>query len=381
LRAAIDVLIVGGGLAGGLAAWRLATARPELNALLLERGSTLGGNHTWSFHDTDIPAAAQQWLEPLIAARWPGHEVRFSGTARELSGGYASITSDRFHAVIRAALGDRVRFNCDVASVGNDMVTLASGDTIRAAVVIDARGGGIATSIPCGWQTFLGQELILEGDHGVHLPILMDATVPQDGGFRFVYVLPWTSRRLLVEDTLYADVPAIDADDRRNRIAQYAIERGWTVQQVSREEQGALPIPLSGDIDDVWGDDTNRIGVRSGLFHPTTGYSLADAVATASLLSEMPLDHASDVLLALKDLAFERWSTRAFFRLLNRMLFIAAEPESRVNVLEQFYRRPEPLIARFYAAQLSRFDRWRLLAGRPPVPLGRALAQLRPVLS
>ena len=381
MRAAIDVLIVGGGLAGSLAAWRLATARPALNVLLLERGSTLGGNHTWSFHDTDIPAAARQWLEPLIAARWPAHEVRFPGTARVLSGGYASITSDRFHDVISAALGDRVRFNCDVASVSNDIVTLADGDTIRAEVVIDARGGSVATSIPCGWQTFLGQELILEGDHGVRLPILMDATVPQDGGFRFVYVLPWTARRLLVEDTLYADAPAIDADDRRNRIAKYALERGWTVQQVSREEHGALPIPLSGDIEDMWGDDSIRIGVRSGLFHPTTGYSLADAVATAWLLSELPLEHPSDVLLALKDLAFERWSARAFFRLLNRILFIAAAPESRVNVLEQFYRRPEPLIARFYAAQLSGFDRWRLLAGRPPVPLGKALAQLRPVLS
>jgi lycopene beta-cyclase len=95
----------------------------------------------------------------------------------------------------------------------------------------------------------------------------------------------------------------------------------------------------------------------------------------------MPLDHPIDVLLTLKDLAFQRWSARAFFRLLNRMLFIAAAPESRVNVLEQFYRRPEPLIARFYAAQLSGLDRWRLLAGRPPVPLGKALAQLRPVLS
>lgn len=381
MRAAIDVLIVGGGLAGSLAAWRLATARPELNVLLLERGSTLGGNHTWSFHDTDIPAAAKHWLAPLIAARWPAHEVRFPRTARVLSGGYASITSNRLHAVIGAALGDRVRFDCDVASVGNAIVTLAGGDMIRARVVIDARGGGIATSVPCGWQTFLGQELVLERDHGVRLPILMDATVPQDGGFRFVYVLPWTSRRLLIEDTLYTESPAIDAADRRDRLAQYAIDRGWTVQRVNREEHGALPIPLSGELDDVWSDDTIRIGVRSGLFHPTTGYSLADAVATASLLGEMPLDHASDVLLALKDLASERWSARAFFRLLNRLLFIAAEPQSRVKVLEQFYRRPEPLIARFYAAQLRGFDRWRLLAGRPPVPLGRALAQLRPVLS
>ena len=35
----------------------------------------------------------------------------------------------------------------------------------------------------------------------------MDATVPQDGGYRFVYVLPFADRPLLVEDTHYSDQP------------------------------------------------------------------------------------------------------------------------------------------------------------------------------
>ena len=381
MRAPVDLLIAGGGLSGSLAAWRLAATRPELNVLLLEREASLGGSHTWSFHDTDIDAADRQWLAPLIEAHWASHEVRFPRRTRMLSGGYSSITSDRLHSVVTAALGDRVRFGCDIASVGPSEVTLAGGDAIDARVVIDARGGSARPSMPCGWQTFLGQELILDHDHGLRSPILMDATVAQDGGFRFVYVLPWSARCLLVEDTVYADTPAIDADDRRDRIARYAREQGWAVRQVSREERGALPIPLSGALDEVWADDTICIGVRAGLFHPTTGYSVPDAVATASLLCEMPLDDACEVMMAIRELAAERWSARAFFRLLNRLLFVAAEPESRVNVLEQFYRRPEPLIARFYAAQLSWFDRCRLLAGRPPVPLRKAIAQLRPALS
>jgi lycopene beta-cyclase len=378
LRAPADLVIAGGGLSGSLAAWRLAATRPELNVLLLEREATLGGSHTWSFHDTDIDASDRQWVAPLIEAHWATHEVRFPRRARVLSGGYASITSSRLHSVVATALGDRVRFGCDIASIGPNEVTLAGGDTIDARVVIDARGGSAKPPVPCGWQTFLGQELILDHDHGLRAPILMDATVAQDGGFRFVYVLPWSARALLVEDTLYADTPAIDDGERRERIARYARERGWGVQQVVREERGALPIPLAGELEDVWSDDTIRIGVRAGLFHPTTGYSVPDAVATASLLSAMPLGDSFEVMMAIRGLASERWSRRAFFRLLNRMLFVAAAPESRVNVLEQFYRRPEPLIARFYAAELNWFDRCRLLAGRPPVPLGKALAQLRP---
>jgi lycopene beta-cyclase len=59
------------------------------------------------------------------------------------------------------------------------------------------------------------------------------------------------------------------------------------------------------------------------------------------------------------------------------MLFEAAPPERRVVVLGRFYRLPEGLIERFYAGRTTLADRLRLLAGRPPVPLGRALRCLR----
>ncbi|MCC6990951.1 MAG: FAD-dependent oxidoreductase, partial [Acidobacteria bacterium] len=48
----VDVVIVGGGLAGSLAAWRLRTTRPDRAVTLVEAGPALGGNHTWSFHAT-----------------------------------------------------------------------------------------------------------------------------------------------------------------------------------------------------------------------------------------------------------------------------------------------------------------------------------------
>lgn len=58
------------------------------------------------------------------------------------------------------------------------------------------------------------------------------------------------------------------------------------------------------------------------------------------------------------------------------MLFSAARPHERWRLLERFYGLPEKLIERFYAGQSTRLDMARVLVGRPPVPIGAALASL-----
>jgi lycopene beta-cyclase len=56
------------------------------------------------------------------------------------------------------------------------------------------------------------------------------------------------------------------------------------------------------------------------------------------------------------------------------MLFQAAAPEQRYRVMQRFYRLDAALIDRFYAGELRYRDHVRLLTGRPPVPITRALA-------
>ena len=58
------------------------------------------------------------------------------------------------------------------------------------------------------------------------------------------------------------------------------------------------------------------------------------------------------------------------------MLFRAAEPQLRYRIFERFYGLSEGLIQRFYAGQLRWSDKLRILIGRPPVPLRRALRSL-----
>ena len=103
-------------------------------------------------------------------------------------------------------------------------------------VVLDARGDRGAGTIIRRYQKFLGQEVELASPHGLTRPILMDATVGQADGYRFIYVLPFTDTRLLIEDTYYADGPDRDADLLRGRIAEYASAQGWSIARLIREE-------------------------------------------------------------------------------------------------------------------------------------------------
>jgi lycopene beta-cyclase len=80
---------------------------------------------------------------------------------------------------------------------------------------------------------------------------------------------------------------------------------------------------------------------------------------------------------ATEDRSKSLWAERAFYRLLDRMLFRAAEPGERWKVLRRFYGLPEGIVRRFYAGRSTTLDKVRLLAGKPPVPIVKAIQQMR----
>lgn len=370
------VVLAGGGLANALIAWRLQALRPEVPLVLVEQGATLGGNHTWSFHAGDVSPAQLAWLQPLVSWSWPEQVVRFPGYERRLATPYHSISAARLHQVLAATLGRRARLGCEITDLHAGGVRLSSGEAIAGSLVIDGRGAGSLRGLDLRWQKFLGLELDLAAPHGLAAPLLMDATVAQLDGYRFVYVLPLGPRRLLVEDTYYSDGPELPVALLRERVRAYAVQHGWNVASVGREETGVLPIVLDGDPAAAWTDaapGVARSGMRALLFHHTTGYSLPDAVRLADAIARAPELTGAAVAAAVRELALRRWREQRFFRLLNRLMFEAAAPAERYRTLEHFYRLPEPLISRFYAGRMGGLDPLRVLSGRPPVPLGRAL--------
>jgi lycopene beta-cyclase len=375
----IDIAILGGGLAGGLIAFVLQMQRPELRYVLIEDGPRFGGNHVWSFFQTDIDQRNRWITDHFVVAEWEGHDVHFPGHSRHLRTPYASVTGERFDKVLRQCLPEEALLSCTKAvSATRDTVTLADGRVLSAGGVIDARGASGLPYMAGGWQKFVGRMLRLSAPHGLSRPIVMDARVEQRDGYRFVYCLPFSETEVFVEDTYYSDTPALDMPELGRRIEVYAAAQGWRIVEVKREETGVLPVIAAGDFEAFWrsGGDLAKAGARAALVHPLTSYSLPAAVRFAVHLST--LNDVSGASLARASYAWARahWRQGSFYRMLARMLFGAAAPEARYKLLERFYRLPEPLIERFYAGRSTGLDKLRVLAGKPPVPIGLALASL-----
>ncbi len=370
-----DIAIVGGGLAGGLAALALARRRPELDVRLIEPGA-VGGNHIWSFFDADIDAGDRWLVEPLIGHRWDGYDVAFPAYRRSVPMPYNSITGEALAEAVAAALPAGRLIAKSAILLAPQAVGFDDGTRLAARHVIDARGVGDLTGIACGWQKFVGQALRIEGGHGLARPVVMDAMVEQIGGYRFVYCLPFDAETVFVEDTYYSSDARLDVAAVRERIAAYAAARGWTVTAVEREETGWLPVVMAGDFDTVWPkeDGVARIGVRAGRFHATTGYSLPDAVRAGAALPAL-IDRPGLAAMLRREAA-KAWRRQRFYRMLGAMLFRAAAPEERYRIFARFYRLSPGLIARFYAGASTAGDKLRILSGRPPVPVGKALAAL-----
>lgn len=355
----VEMALVGGGLQNALIALATLARRPRTRIAIVERAPRLGGNHLWSFHEGDVPREAQDIVEPLVVQRWPGWDVAFPRLRRHFAIPYASITSDRLHDVMR----ERVEVvTGEAVEVREHDVLLADGRALQADVVVDARGPDPSAYASAGYQKFVGLELETEGPSR---PMLMDATVDQTDGYRFLYVLPFGDRTL-VEDTYFSDSPHLDG---------VAIERGIRERfrgRVIRREHGVLPLPTAM----TFAPDRPLVaGYRGGFFHPTTGYSFPIALRLALHIAGSFPDVFDARFAALCD----RHARQLRFALmLNRLLFGATPPQHRRDVLERFHRLPEATVRRFYALATTATDRARVICGRPPtgVSLRAALSQM-----
>ncbi len=368
------LVIAGGGLAGCLAAMALVRLRPDVPVLLVEGGGAFGGNHVWSWFDADV-AEADRWLvAPFTAHHWADYDIAFPQRHRTLPTGYNSARSTLLDAAVRERLRpEQYRLGAPIAAIAPGAVILRSGERIEGSAVIDARGPEPTDALQLGWQKFVGQEVRLAEPHELARPIVMDACVDQHDGYRFVYCLPFAADRLLIEDTYYSNDPGLDRPLLAARIAAYAESRGWRIADVEHEEQGVLPVATGGNFDAFWpaADPVGRLGLRGGFFHPTTGYSLPDAVRTALCVAQH--GNVTDLAAMLRAEAVRLWRERGFYRLLSRMLMHGARPDERRGVLEHFYRLGPERIARFYAGRFTFADKARALAGKPPIPILRGL--------
>jgi len=367
------MIIVGAGLSGLMTAWRCLDVNSELRVLIIEASDKIAGDHTWSFNLSDIDESLQDWIKPFIAYQWPRYDVKFPQRERTLEIPYCTGNSESLRACVQPHIESgrlKVELNTRVVDLQTDHVVLTNEQKLSAKCVLDARGFKPNENVFLGYQKFVGRRIKTKSPHGLKHPIIMDATVEQLGGYRFVYCLPFTEHEVLVEDTYYTDEPELSENEIHARIDSY-IHKNLKLSDYSviRKEKGVLPITLA--VDKI-GQNNTRIGIRGGFYHAITGYSFPDVLRFADNLSEYAPDFA--FIEKITRITQEKHRQKeTYLRLLNRMLFRAAKPEERYKVLQRFYGLNQGLIERFYLGELKWYDKLRILIGKPPVPVTKAL--------
>lgn len=411
-----DYILVGGGLQAGLLALALEHHHPDARVLMVERAAKIAGNHTWSFHPGDVDDACRDWVKPLIEYQWDGYGVHLDRFDRRVGLAYASTSSEHFAQVVRGRFhakaqqapksvtkiaaavaagvdsprttapwsdgaaaelpGDdhrwRLLTETEIAEVSANRVVTRDGRSWHGRLVIDCRGP--AASLPvsgCGYQKFFGFEVELSEDWQASEPVVMESVADQQDGFRFLYTLPFHSRRVLIEDTRFSDSPGLDRDECLAVVTRYLRDRGFDDFTILREESGVLPMPFSRQLQP--GRQVPLAGgYAGGWFHAATGYSFPLAVAFAQAVAAGPIASAAD---RVQELA-ERHRVRAIYaRFLNRLLFRLVAPRQRQQIFRRFYRvLSERSVERFYAHRFTAGDAFRIVVGMPPTLVG-----LRPI--
>ena len=381
---AYDYLVVGGGAAGLSLAYYLAQ-EPRLaskRVLLIEPEAKNQNDRTWSFW-ADEPGlfdeiAIHEWHK--IAFRSPGFERTFDLKKYN----YRTLRGLDFYNFVHRALAARPeQFTLVRGQVADleDTATgvqarTATGQVFAASYAFDSRPPTIEpqpSTFRYLLQHFVGWEI--ETAHDVFDPQVMefmDFRGSQHHEARFIYVLPFSPRRALVEYTLFSPTPLSKAAYEAQIVEYIQNTLGLAADQyrIVAEEVGAIPMtdhPLPARA----GAHIINLGTRAGRAKPSTGYAFqriqaqsARVVRALAATGRPPADPTGD-----------KWQFRLFDTLLLDIMQRQGE-QTRDIFTQLFQRNPVERIFRFLDEKTNWADNLRIMNSVSAGPFLRSIGQV-----
>jgi lycopene beta-cyclase len=304
-----DIVIVGGGLGGLSLAAELA--EPEfagLSVLVLEKRSQYVRDRTWSYW-TDKPHKYSH-LERHRWSQWSASLGGAEHTQNSARSTYATLDADAFYQAAVQSIAQSphitLRMNCSVialaaAGSGETMIAMEQGDAVRARRVFDARP--MLHNKPNALvQQFTGWEVQTERDVFNTDRVTLMAFEPHVSGLHFWYVLPYSARCALVENT-WVSPSSWQPDYESELQAHMAKLCGDTSYTVGYREYGVLSLqPVHRTSEQQVG-----LGRLGGTLRPATGYAFIDTIDHAAQLAQsLSVAVASGALAAWQPSAFQR---------------------------------------------------------------------------
>jgi lycopene beta-cyclase len=369
------IVILGAGLAGLSLADALLDARTTRPLVLIDRRRAWEQDRTWCTWATGplrhLPLSRHRW--------WSWQTVSGGRTARavtdthpyvhlDAAAVYSSVL-DRLaaHPGAEVRAGERV-IAVDSAARWPQVTT--SRETFDAELVIDAMGPASplrhrpeTASIDMS-QRFLGWEL--EVDRPIFDPLtvtLMDFVAPGPDGCNFIYVLPFSPTRALVEHTSIG-LAGPGPRERRDALRAWLTQHGAREWEIEREERGAIPMTSSPFPLDH-GPRVHTVGAAAGAIRPSSGYAFTRIQGHVERLARA-LTGGGEL---------PRSIAPARYAVLDQIFLTAlagADDHGEALFASIAHRVDADAFARFMTDASSPADEARIIAALPPLPMVRA---------
>ena len=378
-----DYLIVGGGAAGLSLAYHIAQ-EPRLagkRVLIIEPEAKTQNDRTWSFW-ADEPGM----FDGIVAHEWHKIAFRSPGFERVIDLGryrYKTINGLDYYRFVHRALDERpdqftvvygtVKTLDNVKDRARALTTVGE---FRARYAFDSRPPNLEKLKQPEKHRYLLQHFVgweIETDADVFDPTtveFMDFRGEQQHEARFIYILPFSARKALVEYTLFSET-VLPKTEYEAAIREYLTNTlGLTSYRITDEEVGAIPMtdhPLPARA----GAHIINLGTRGGRAKPSTGYAFkriqqhsARLVAALATTGQPPANTAGD-----------KWQFRLFDTLL--LDIMRRRGESTRDIFRQlFERNPVERIFRFLDEETSWTENLQIMNSVQPWPFVRSIAQV-----
>lgn len=274
-----DYIIAGGGMAGLSLAYYLCDSRTlrEKKILVIDRDAKQSNDHTWCYWEKEKSA-----FEPIVFHRWK--TLRFHGTrgfSEPLNAGvyeYKMIRAADFYRFVfdKISANPRVEFlQTGIEKISGERVETERGifaarEFVFDSVTLKNYDDPAYTNL---FQHFLGWTIETEKEiFDEREMTLFDFRVDQKNECRFIYILPASKKKALIEFTVFSD-NILPIEEYENGLKKYLGEI-LKVENYKIIETERGIIPMSDEPHEEFPHPKIiRIGTAGGYVKPSTGYS------------------------------------------------------------------------------------------------------------
>lgn len=282
-----DFIMAGGGMAGLSLAYALVTGPfPDASVLIVDPETKGENDRTWCYWSPE-----PERFDAIAAHSWPRLRFATEGWTNDFDLGeyrYSMIRGADFYDTVLGVLESRsgVEFErgrvLDIRGAGEAAEVETESRTARGRWVFDSRfdpedyerrADERAGEYHYLKQHFVGWTIETEAPvFDTDTPTLFDFRTPQHDEMRFVYVLPFSDRRALVEYTLFS-AELLETEEYTRAIEAYLSDvLGVHEFRVVEREQGVIPM-TDEPVHRREGERTLAIGTRGGRVKASTGYA------------------------------------------------------------------------------------------------------------